>query len=142
MCALRCDAIALKHLCIRSINKTSEVLCEKKYGVISCVAFPTIHIPFKCDILPSQEPPCRICSRLTPPPVFNPRALESRYKSSVTRRREYDPRRYDAKVGTDLKSELDSRFYNVGRIANKVQELKRNLVQDYDESKYFDREVI
>ncbi|XP_020290075.1 uncharacterized protein LOC109857792 isoform X2 [Pseudomyrmex gracilis] len=87
-----------------------------------------------------MEPPCRICSRLTPPPVFNPRALESRYKSSVTRRREYDPRRYDAKVGTDLKSELDSRFYNVGRIANKVQELKRNLVQDYDESKYFDRE--
>ncbi|CAL1688214.1 unnamed protein product [Lasius platythorax] len=82
-----------------------------------------------------MEPPCKICTRLTPPAAFNPRTLENRYKSPVTRRRVFcEPRRCNAKVGTDLRSELDSRSYNVDRIVDKIQELKRN-VQDLDGSK-------
>lgn len=82
-----------------------------------------------------QEPPCKICTRLTPPAAFNPRTLENRYKAPVTRRRVFcEPRRCNAKVGTDLRSELDSRSYNVDRIVDKIQELKRN-VQDLDGSK-------
>ncbi|KYM80989.1 hypothetical protein ALC53_08553 [Atta colombica] len=80
----------------------------------------------------------RICTHLTPPVAFNPRTLESRYKSPVRRRREYyEPRRCNAKVGTDLKCEFKSCFYNVDRVVNKIQELKRN-VQDLDGSKYYD----
>ncbi|XP_077259741.1 uncharacterized protein LOC143896068 [Temnothorax americanus] len=90
-----------------------------------------VHL-FECNILPFQEPPCRICTHLSPPAAFNPRSLESRYKSPVTRRREYcEPRRCNAKVGTDLKYEFNSRSYNVDRAANKIQEPKRN-VQGFD----------
>ncbi|XP_018304263.1 uncharacterized protein [Mycetomoellerius zeteki] len=85
-----------------------------------------------------MEPPCRICTHLTPPAAFNPRTLESRYKSPVTRRKEYcEPRRCNAKVGTDLKYEFKSRSYNVDHAVNKIQELKRN-VQDLDGSKHHD----
>lgn len=92
--------------------------------------------PFKCNILPFQEPPCRICTHLTSPAAFNPRTLKSLYKLPVTRRREYcEPRRCNAKVGTDLKYEFNSRSYNVDRVVNKIQELKRN-VQDLDKPEY------
>ncbi|XP_018367111.1 PREDICTED: uncharacterized protein LOC108763744 [Trachymyrmex cornetzi] len=85
-----------------------------------------------------MEPPCRICTHLSPPAAFNPRTLESRYKSPVTRRREYcEPRRCNAKVGTDLKYEFKSHSYNVDRVVNKIQELKRN-VQDLDGLKHHD----
>ncbi|XP_071627723.1 uncharacterized protein [Temnothorax longispinosus] len=96
-----------------------------------------IHL-FECNILPFQEPPCRICTHLSPPAAFNPRTLESRYKSPVTRRREYcEPRRCNAKVGTDLKYEFNSRSYNADRAVNKIQELKRN-VQGLDRPKCHD----
>jgi len=96
---------------------------------------------FECNILPFQEPPCRICTHLTPPAAFNPRTLESRYKSPVTRRREYcEPRRCNAKVGTDLKYEFNSRSYNVDRVVNKIQELKRNI-QDLDGSNCHEEKV-
>lgn len=97
---------------------------------------------FKCNILPFQESPCKICTHLTSPAAFNPRTLESRYKSSVTRRKEYcEPRRCNAKVGTDLKYEFNSRSYDVDHVVNKVQELKRN-VQDLDRPKCYDGTVI
>ncbi|XP_018354522.1 PREDICTED: uncharacterized protein LOC108755778 [Trachymyrmex septentrionalis] len=82
-----------------------------------------------------MEPPC-ICTHLTPPAAFNPRTLESRYKSPVTRRREYcEPRRCNAKVGTDLKYEFKS--YSYDRVVNKIQGLKRNA-QDLDGLNYHD----
>ncbi|XP_067211826.1 uncharacterized protein [Linepithema humile] len=88
-----------------------------------------------------MEPPCRICTRLVPPAAFDPRTLESRYKSPVTRRREYcDPRRCNAKVGTDSKFELDSRSYNVDRIVNKIEELNRN-VQHLNRSRRHDEAI-
>ncbi|XP_011692689.1 PREDICTED: uncharacterized protein LOC105452869 [Wasmannia auropunctata] len=75
-----------------------------------------------------MQPPCRICTHLTPPAAFNPRTLESRYKSPVTRRREYyEPRRCDAKVGTNSIYGFNSRFYNVDRPVNKIQELKSSV---------------
>jgi len=102
----------------------------------------TKYILSKYNILPFQEFPCRICTHLTPPAAFNPRILESRYKSPVRRRREcYEPRRCNAKVGTDLKYEFKSCFYNVDRVANKIQKLKKK-VQDLDGSKYYDETVI
>lgn len=111
--------------------------CEK----CGCARTYKMH-PFKCDILPFQEPPCRICTRLVPPAAFDPRTLESRYKSPVTRRREHcDSRRCNAKVGTDSKSKLDSRSYNVDRIVNKIEELNRN-VQHLSRSKCHDEAVI
>ncbi|XP_026828648.1 uncharacterized protein LOC113562700 [Ooceraea biroi] len=87
-----------------------------------------------------MEPPCRICTRLAPPTTSElHRTLQGRYKSSVTRRREYcEPRRCHAKVGTDLKSEFHSRSYDVDRIVNKIQELRRN-VQDVGELKRHDK---
>lgn len=99
--------------------------------------------PFECNISPFQEPPCRICTHLTSPAAFNPRTLESRYKSPVTRRREYyEPRRCNAKVGTDLKYEFNSRFYTGDRAVNKFQELKRNVQDHDDRPKYHDATVI
>ncbi|XP_036140484.1 uncharacterized protein LOC105838478 isoform X1 [Monomorium pharaonis] len=85
-----------------------------------------------------MEPPCRICTRVIQSAAFNPRTLESRYKSPVTRRREYyQPTTYNAKVGTDLVYEFNSGSYNVERGVNKIQELKRN-VQDPDRPKCHD----
>lgn len=108
--------------------------------VISRVYLNNVHL-FECNILPFQERPYRICTHLTPPAAFNPRTLESRYKSPVTRRREYcEPRRCNAKVGTDLKYEFNSRCYNVDRVVNNIQELKRN-VQDFDRPKCHDGTV-
>lgn len=93
------------------------------------------------DITPFQEPPCRICTRLARP-TSELHSLQGRYKSSVTRRREYcEPSRCHAKVDTDLKSGFDSRYHNAGRVVNKIQELKRN-VQDVEELKRHDKTVI
>ncbi|XP_032682755.1 uncharacterized protein LOC116849571 isoform X2 [Odontomachus brunneus] len=83
-----------------------------------------------------MEPPCRICARPPPPAASDPRVLENRYRSYVTRRREYcDLRRCNAKVGTNPRPEFDSRPYNVHRLVNKIQELNRN-VQDLERSKH------
>ncbi|KAL0131381.1 hypothetical protein PUN28_002723 [Cardiocondyla obscurior] len=88
-----------------------------------------------------MEPPCRICTRRTPPTAFNPRTSESRYKSSVRRRREYcEPSRCNTKVDSDLKYEFNSRFYNVNRVANKTLDVKRN-VQDFERLKNHDRTI-
>lgn len=101
-----------------------------------------VHL-FECNILPFQDPRCRFCTHRPPPSAaFNPRTLESRYKSPVTKRREYcGLRRCNAKVGTDLKYEFNSRFYNVDPVVNKIQELKRN-VPDLDKPKSRDETVI
>lgn len=82
-----------------------------------------------------QEPPCKICSRLTSPYAINSRTLKNLYNLPVRRRRECcEPSRSNAKVGTDLRSEFDSHFYNADPVVNKIQESRRN-VQDLDCSK-------
>ncbi|XP_072751873.1 uncharacterized protein [Anoplolepis gracilipes] len=100
------------------------------------------HIRINIDPSRVFEPlSCKICTGLTSPTAFNSRTLENRYKSPVTRRREYcDPRRCNAKVGTDLRSKLDSRSYNDDCVVGKIQELRRN-VQDLDDSKCDKRKI-
>lgn len=103
------------------------------------IAFQSFRTIFNVSLL--QEPRCRICARLASAAAFNPYTPENRYKSPVIQRREYCDPRCSAKIGTDMKPELDSRSYHVDRLVNKLQELNRN-VQDLDESKHYDRMVI
>ncbi|XP_070165250.1 uncharacterized protein [Polyergus mexicanus] len=73
------------------------------------------------------EPPCKICSRLTSPYAINSRTLKNLYNLPVRRRRECcETSRSNAKVGTDLRSEFDSRSYNLDPVVNKIQESWRN----------------
>ncbi|XP_025270701.1 uncharacterized protein LOC112639803 [Camponotus floridanus] len=88
------------------------------------------------------EPPCNICTRLTSPAAFNSRNPKNFYKLPVRRRREYcEPSRCNAKVGTDLRSELDSRPYNVDRIADKIQDSRRSA-QNLDKCSKRDKRKI